>query len=58
MSFSLILSVLVALLKFPTELGAFIKLISKTPEEKRQEVMKAIQIESDAIDASGRPSWE
>lgn len=58
MSIALVLQVLVALLKFPAELGAFIRLISKSPEEKRQEIMKRIEAESQAIDNGGRPEWD
>lgn len=38
MSFGLILEAIVAVLKFPEEMRKFILLISKTPEEKRQEI--------------------
>jgi hypothetical protein len=58
MSISLIFEVLLALFKFPTELGAFVRLISKSPEEKRQEILKKVQAESDALDQGGRPVWE
>lgn len=58
MSIALILQVLTALLRFPAELSAFIKLISKSPEEKRQEILKVIQAESDKLDQAGRPSWD
>lgn len=58
MSLALILEVLVALLKFPKELSAFIRLISKSPEEKRQEILKTIEAESAAIDAGERPKWD
>lgn len=58
MSVALILNVIMALLKFPAELGAFIKLVSKSPEEKRQEILKMIQAESDKLDKEGRPSWD
>jgi len=58
MSFSLIIGVLNALLRFPAELSAFIRLISKSPEEKRQEIMKRIENESKHIDETGRPIWD
>ncbi len=56
--FALILQVVMAALKFPAELSAFIKLISKSPEEKRQEILSRIMVESDKIDQEGRPSWD
>jgi hypothetical protein len=58
MSITLILEVLVALLKFPAELGALVKLLSKTPEEKRQEIV--LQVDKWLADsaASDRPKWE
>lgn len=58
MSVALIFEVLAALFKFPGELSAFIRLISKAPEEKRQEIMKKIEAESQAIDKGGRPVWD
>ncbi len=58
MSLALILQVIMALLKFPKELGDFIRLISKSPEEKRQEIMKKIEAESQSIDHGGRPEWD
>lgn len=57
-SLAVILEILLAVLKFPAELSAFVRLISKTPEQKRQEIMKRIQAESDALDKGGRPSWD
>ena len=57
-TFALILQAIVAVLKFPAELSAFIRLISKSPEEKRQEILKTIEAESAAIDAGERPKWD
>ena len=54
---TLILSAIAAAFQFPAELGAFIILIQKTPEQNRQGVLAAIQKESDAIDQTGRPTW-
>lgn len=55
MSFALIIEVLMALLKFPKELSAFIKLISKTPEEKRVEILERIAAEEKHFEDTGRP---
>lgn len=35
---SLILQAIIAVLKFPEEMSKFIKLVSKSPEEKRMEI--------------------
>lgn len=54
---SLLLSVLIAALKFPTELSAFIKLISASPEEKRQEILTQVNAWMDQSAAGDRPKW-
>lgn len=58
MTFAVILEILLAILKFPKELSAFVKLISKSPEEKRQAIMKQIENESRKLDLEGRPGWD
>lgn len=45
-------------LKFPTAALTLVRFLSKTPEEKHQEILKKIQSESDAIDQGGRPVWD
>lgn len=57
MDFSLILSAIIAALKFPTELGAFIKLIQATPAEQHASLLVAMQKEADNMKATGRPTW-
>lgn len=57
-SIALILEVLLALLKFPAELGSFVRLISKTPEEKRNEIMKQVDAWMSESQSSDRPKWE
>lgn len=58
MTFAAIVEILLAILKFPTELSAFVRLISKTPEEKRTEIMRQVNAWM-AESASGeRPTWE
>lgn len=61
----LILQAIVAALKFPSELAALIRLLEKSPEEKRQEIM--IQVDAWMRDsATGdkpgeevpEPKWE
>ena len=58
MSLAVILEIIVGILKFPGEVSAFIRLISKSPEEKRQEILKNIEIESRKLDREGRPGWD
>lgn len=58
MGFWEILGVIKAALDFPAELRAFIKLISKSPAEKRAEILERVMKESDSIDHGGRPQWE
>lgn len=57
-SLSVILEVLLALLKFPGELSAFVRLISKSPEEKRQEIMTQVNAWMDDSASKDRPTWE
>lgn len=56
MSIGIILEIVLGVLKFPTEVSAFIRLISKTPDEKRQEITADIQKQLDAFENTGRPS--
>lgn len=58
MSFAVILEIILGVLKFPSEVSAFIRLISKSPEEKRQEILKNIEAESKKLDETGRPTWD
>jgi hypothetical protein len=57
-TFALILEAVVAALKFPGELSAFIKLISKSPEEKRTEIMTQVRAWMDESASKDRPTWE
>lgn len=56
MSLAVILEILLAALKFPAELSAFVKLISKSPDEKRQAIMADIQSQLKSFQDTGRPS--
>lgn len=53
----LILSAIIAALKFPSELGAFIKLVSQSPEEKRQEILAQVNAWMDESASGDRPKW-
>jgi hypothetical protein len=58
MTFAAILEILLAILKFPSELSAFVRLISKSPEEKRSEIMLQVNAWMDASASGERPKWE
>jgi len=58
MSFTLILQAILAILKFPKELGDFIRLLEKSPEEKRQEIHKKVLSEFNEMAKDERPTWE
>lgn len=59
MSLSLILQVIVALLKFPSELRSFILFLEKAPEEKRQEMQDKINKENQNFANTGiPPKWD
>lgn len=53
-----VLEILLAILKFPAELSAFVRLISKTPEEKRSEIMIQVNVWMDESASGERPKWE
>lgn len=57
MNLTLILEVLLALFKFPSELGAFVNLLSKSPEEKRQAIMQQVDAWMNESQSSDRPKW-
>lgn len=57
-SITLILQALIALLKFPREMGAFIKLMSDSPEEKRAKIEAQVNAWTKESSESERPSWE
>ncbi len=51
-----LLAVILAFLKFPAELTAFIKLLQKTPAEKRADITAAIETQLQSFQDTGRPS--
>lgn len=55
MSISVILEVILALFKFPDAMASFAKLISKTPDQRRQEIVADIRGELDSFESTGRP---
>ena len=57
MSLALILQVVLTFLKFPKELGDFVRLISKSPEEKRQQISEQVSAWMKESAESDRPTW-
>jgi len=56
MSIAVIFQVVLAALKFPAEMTAFIKLLSKTPDEKKAEITAALEKQLQDFLDTGRPS--
>lgn len=52
------IELLIAVLKFPGEVRAFVRLLQKAPEEKRQEIMQKIAKEQAAFEQGDRPKWD
>jgi len=57
MTVSGIFTIIMGVLEFPKMILEFINLVKKTPEEKHEEILKAIQAEAKKFDDTGRPSW-
>jgi len=55
---TLIIQAIVAVLKFPKELGDFIRLIEKTPVDKQTEIIQRVNAEMEDFLAGGRPKWD
>jgi hypothetical protein len=51
------LEVIKGVLAFPKEVLAIVRLFQKTPEEKHQDLVAAIQKEAAVFQETGRPSW-
>ena len=56
MSLAVILEIIAGVLRFPQEVSALIRLLSKSTEEKRQEISDNIQKELKEFQDTGRPS--
>lgn len=57
-TFTLILQAILAVLKFPKELGDFMRLIEKTPVEKTTEILQRVNAEMEDVLRGGRPKWD
>lgn len=49
-------ALLTAFFQFPAELTAFIKLLQKTPDEKKADITAAIEAQLQSFEDTGRPS--
>ena len=60
MSIALIFQAIIAVLKFPDAMSAFIKLVSQTPAEKQADIVSQVNAMMTASQTSpdGRPKWE
>jgi len=56
MSLAVILQAVLAALQFPAEMTAFLKLLQKTPDEKKSEISAAIESQLQEFENTGRPS--
>jgi hypothetical protein len=58
MSLAIILQAVYAALKFPGEVIALVKLLSKSPAERQQEIMLQVNAWMDESASGERPHWE
>jgi hypothetical protein len=58
MSLTLIIQAVLAALRFPGEVIALVKLLSKSPAERQQEIMLQVNAWMDESSSSERPHWE
>ena len=52
------IALLTAFFQFPKEILAIVKLLQKTPEEKRQQIIEGAQKVADSFSETGRPKWD
>lgn len=53
-----ILAIIKGVLQFPGTILEFVKLLQKTPQEKHDDILKLIQLESNKFQETGRPTWD
>lgn len=58
MSLATIIELIFGLLKFPQEISALIRLLSKTPAEKHDQILKVIMDQQRYMEQTGRPPEE
>jgi len=52
-----IIALITGVLKFPSVVLEFIKLLQKTPQQKHEDILKRIGDESKRFEDTGRPTW-
>lgn len=52
-----ILTLLKAIFTFPSEIMALVRMLQKTPEEKHQDILRAVTAEAEKYQQTGRPEW-
>jgi hypothetical protein len=57
MGFTDIVALITAIFKFPNTILEFVKVLQKTPEEKHNDLLKAVAQEASKFENSGRPTW-
>lgn len=58
MTLGAVFELIAAFFAFPKELLELARLLRKTPEEKRQEILAGARKVADAFEETGRPTWE
>lgn len=53
-----IILLITGLLQFPKTILEFVKLLKKTPQEKHEDIVKAIAEEAKKFEDTGRPKWD
>jgi hypothetical protein len=57
-TFASVIQLFIAILKAPAEIRALVLLLSKSPEEKRQEIAKKVDLWMKESSESSRPKWD
>lgn len=52
-----IVTLIIAFFQFPKTILEFVKLLKKTPQEKHEDIVKAIAAEAKKFEDTGRPDW-
>jgi hypothetical protein len=57
MSFGVILEIINGVLKFPDAVLKLVRVLQKTPAEKRDDLLKKMDEEFQKFEDTGRPTW-
>lgn len=58
MTFTAIIQLIIAILKAPAEIRALVLLFSKSPEEKKMEIVSQVNAWMTKSSEGSRPKWE